>query len=269
MHTRHLGGYGNISAGGSLPVLMSFRNLHPPFLTSVFLGLVILGAISTPPVSGTKGAGHQTMAILGNQVQSRQAQLAYKAGIRQIEMTTSISFVRSLEGSNDSTLSFLLESFVRKLSGIPDTPTNAGLNRIHAEMGAISREFRKELRAQVHPGHGNMSAIRRVAREAIKENAQLCELEATYWNTRLEAELAIFDAWIRHGDQLIAKMEAEGCNITHLEKTLVSIRSLRGDLASSLEDRDGERITRVQREIVSLSKNYMNEIHKSGNIPMK
>lgn len=249
--------------------MMSFRNLHPPFLTSVFLGLVILGAISTPPVSGTKGAGHPTLAILDNQVQSRQAQLAYKAEIRQIEMATAITYVRSLERSNDSTLCSLRESFGRKLSGIPGALSNAELNRIHAEMGMISGEFRKELRAQVHPGRGNMSAIRRIAREAIKENAHLYELEAAYWNTRLGAELAIFDAWIRNGDQIIASLEAEGCDITHLKRTLISIRALRGDLASSLEDRDGERITQVQREIVSLSKNYMNAIHKSGNPIMK
>lgn len=214
------------------------------------IGLLVLAVLALPAAAA---GSEYAYPVTDNNVVSQQAHLTWKSAVRETEMTASIAYIATLNGTSTAMLDSLLTQYKGQEAQIPLLSTHIGINNLIRDMNQVNTQFRQELRNQMKTGRGKTAELKSQVDSAVQANAQLATLESAYWSTRTLNELSNFDTRTERSAGILATLAAKGYDTTTAQAKLDEIKAQRPDLESALNSHDRAQIQAVQQKILGLS----------------
>lgn len=176
---------------------------------TALMGMLVLVVLAVPCA-----AAENNYPVIDNNVEVQKAHLAWKAAVRETEMTASIAYIADLNGTGTGTLDSLLARYKGQEAQIPALSTHIGLNNLIRDMNQVNTPFRQELRAQMKNGKGRVADLKAQVDTAVQGNGNLASLESAYWSTRTANEPANFDTRVQRAAGVIAILKTKGYDTT-------------------------------------------------------
>lgn len=217
-------------------------------LTAV-IGMLAICMLALPVAAAGIKPGN---LLPDNQLNSQITHITWKSAVREMEMSTSIAYISTLNGTSTTALSSQLSGFQAKESQIASLNTVIGLNNLNRDMEQINTQFREELRTQMKNGRGKTAELKSQVDAAVQGDTSLASLESSYWATRTSEELANFDLHVRRSQTVIDSLKVKGYDNTTAQAKLAEIIAQRSSLESALASHDKTRIDTVQQQLTSL-----------------
>lgn len=194
--------------------------------------------------------------VLEKQVETRQAHLKWITAIQETSMDAAIGYIDGISnGTDTSELSSLRNEFNDQTEKIETLTTHVALNNAHRQLRQITTDFRIETRKQMSEHNGKHLALLNSIKTALDENKnELDNLKDTYWETRKDNALEIFDIRIDRAQNILDTLNENDYDITEAQAKLDEIKDKRSYLEGALNDRDNIKILQVHLEILDLSK---------------
>lgn len=216
---------------------------------TALMGMLVLAMLAVPFAA----AAENSYPVMDNNVDSQKAHLTWKAAVRETEMTASVGYVATLNGTSTATLDSLVSQYTGQEAQIAGLSTHIGLNNLLRDMNQVNVQFRHELRAQMKNGKGRAAELKAQVDAAVQSNADLASLENTYWSMRTTNELENFDTRVERAASSLTVLKAKGYDTTAAQAKLDEIKAQRPLLESALNSHDRTQIQAVQQQILTLS----------------
>jgi len=222
-------------------------------MKKILITLVFILAIFSTGVSVAFAAD---FPVLEKQVETRQTHLEWITAIQETSMEAVIGYVGGI--SNDtgtSELTSLRNDFNDQTEKIETLTTHVALNNAHRQLRQITTDFRIETRKQMSEHNGKYLALLSSIKTALDENKEkLDNLKSTYWETRKDNALEIFDIRTGRAQNILDTLKENGYDTVEAQAKLNKIEGKRSELEGALNDRDNIKILQVHLEILDLSK---------------
>ena len=223
-------------------------NIRKMILTAL-IGMLAIGMLALPVAA----AGIKPGTLLPDgQLSSQTAHITWKSAVRETQMSTSIAYISTLNGTSTATLGSILSEFQAKKSQIASLTTVIGLSNLNRDMEQINTRFREELRIQMKTGHGKTAELKSLIDAAVQGDVSLTSLESSYWSTRTSEELANFDLHVQRSQIVIDSLHARGYDTAMAQARLTEITDKRASLESALASHDKTQIDTVQQQLTPL-----------------
>lgn len=210
---------------------------------------VLAAVLAVPALAAETDYGYPK---LDTSVASQKAHIAWKAAERETEMSASIVYIGTLNGTNTAALESLLVQYRSQEAQVTTLSTHSGLDNLLRDMNQVNRQFRQELRSQMAAGRGRPADLKAQVDAAVRGNPALASLESTYWSTRATGELANFDTRVQRADTVLSNLTEKGYDTTQAQAKLMEITALRGTLEQALGSHDHGQIQAVQEQVRTL-----------------
>jgi hypothetical protein len=230
--------------------------MHPEVIPMKFryvfgIAILIFGFLAIP----VNATAERSFSVLDNQVQVRQAHLAWKAAEQESGMQAAIKYIDSLDGADTAKLTALYREFVTTADTIGSLDTHAGLNAAIRRLIQGGVEFRLEATTQMVAGKGSWSDLRAAIRAGLEnDKTKFDALELAYWNIRVSLTLENFQTRVDRAQQVLDALKTKGYITAQPQSTLDAIKVKKGELQAALESRDTDRIRILWTEIHDLSR---------------
>lgn len=218
-------------------------------MLTTLIGMLAISMLALPVAAAGIKPGN---LLQDNQLNSQIAHITWKSAVIETEMSTSLEYIRALNGTDTNTLSSQLSDIQAKKMQIASLTTAIGISNLNQDIKQINTQFREELRKQMKTGHGNPAELKSLVDAAVHGDASLTSLESSYWATRTSEELADFDLRIQRSQTVIDSLQAKGYDNSTAQAKLGEITDKRSSLESALASHDKTQIDTLQQQIGSL-----------------
>jgi hypothetical protein len=216
---------------------------------TALMGMLVLALLAVPFAA----AAENSYPVIDNTVDSQKAHLAWKAAVRETEMTASTAYIATLNGTSTATLDALLVQYKGQEAQIAVLSTHIGLNNLLRDMNQVNSRFRQELRSQMKNGRGKAADLKSAVDAAVQSDGNLAVLESAYWSARTTNELANFDTRVERATATLAVLKEKGYDTTAAQAKLEEITAQRPVLEAALNSHDATQIRSVQQQVLTLS----------------
>jgi hypothetical protein len=193
-----------------------------------------------------------TFPIFDNQINVRQAHIAWLAAKEDVGMQATIAYITSVNGST-TTLSAIHENFRQSQARVGMADSSEALDSTLQDFRRITQAFNDETAVQLKTSKGNAGDLRISMQSALAESASVRSLEVQYWQTRTTTELEDFDLWTVRAGEMLTALWGNGYEITAAQEKLTEITTMRNELATTLSTRDNTGIEQAHKKIHTAS----------------
>jgi hypothetical protein len=201
----------------------------------------------------------EVFPLLENQVDVRQAHLAWLAAKEKAEMEATVDYVTSVNGSTKVLIS-IMNDFQHSAEMIPALNTHSDLDTEMQTFREIADKFHRETSLQMTTALGRPEDLRQVVQTSVRNSVEAKSFENQYWHIRQSAEIAIFDLRLERTQNSLNTLREQGYEISAAQEKLTEITTMRTDLATVLRNRNDAGIEQAHKKIHTASIEYVQAV---------